>query len=161
MTWRNITCYELVCDRCGITYDDEDVCTIHFGPEPSIPSFYDWHTVTGDAGEKHYCEECFDTIQQDAADAATDGATAPEADPAPAEATDPNRWDQTGVDLLGVDRDAPPVQRCCLCHRERGLQDTFDYHPLQMLTGAPLGWYAGDYGDLCPECCTATLRTKR
>ena len=148
MTWRNVTCYELVCDRCGVTYEDEDGCFVHFGPSPSIPRFYDWHTVTGDAGEKHYCEECFDID------------AAPGDDPT-TEATDPNRWDQTGVDLLGIDRDAPLVQRCSLCHRERTLQDTFDYHPLQMLTGAPLGWYAGNDGQLCPECCTATLRTKR
>ena len=157
MTWRNITCYELVCDRCGVTY--QDGCFVHFGPSPSIPRFCDWYTVAGDAGEKHYCEECFDTIQQDAADTATDAATPP--GPAPTDTTDPTRWDQAGLDLLGVDRDALPVQRCSLCRRERGLQDVFDYHPLQMLTGAPLGWYSGADGELCPQCCTLTLRTQR
>lgn len=41
---------------------------------------------------------------------------------------------------------------CCLCRRERTIRDAYDYSPLQVLTGQPLGWYSGDDGEVCPEC---------
>lgn len=46
----------------------------------------------------------------------------------------------------------PPT--CGSCGRERGLQDPYDYNPIQVLTGFPLGWYSGDDGELCPQCMT-------
>jgi hypothetical protein len=36
--------------------------------------------------------------------------------------------------------------------------DSYDYNPLQVITGQPLGWYSGDDGEVCPECMTATIR---
>lgn len=51
------------------------------------------------------------------------------------------------------------IQVCSLCRRERTLDDAYDYHPLQVVTGRALGWYSGDDGELCPECLTKTLRS--
>jgi hypothetical protein len=54
-------------------------------------------------------------------------------------------------------RDAPEVEsvvpKCGMCGRERTLQgaDVNDYTPLQVIAGAPLGWYSGDDGEVCPE----------
>lgn len=47
---------------------------------------------------------------------------------------------------------------CGLCRRERTLDDAYDYNPIQVVTGRPLGWYSGDDGEVCPECMTKTLR---
>jgi hypothetical protein len=46
----------------------------------------------------------------------------------------------------------PPT--CGSCKRERGLQDPYDYNPIQVMTGFPLGWYSGDDGEICPQCMT-------
>ena len=42
------------------------------------------------------------------------------------------------------------VPKCSLCRRERRLDgmDAYDYSPMQMLTGQPLGWYSGDDGPI-------------
>ena len=59
------------------------------------------------------------------------------------------------------------VPVCSMCRRQRTLgdgehpMDSYDYSPLQMLTGKPLGWYSGDDGEVCPECMTDTLRGQR
>lgn len=52
------------------------------------------------------------------------------------------------------------VPKCSLCRRERRLDgmDAYDYSPMQMLTGQPLGWYSGDDGEVCPECMEKTVR---
>lgn len=55
----------------------------------------------------------------------------------------------------------PEVQKCSICGRERTLEDAYDYHPLQALTGKPLGWYSGDDGEVCPEDMTKMLRGQR
>lgn len=44
--------------------------------------------------------------------------------------------------------------KCSSCRRERTLADVYDYNPLQVITGQPLGWYSGDDGEVCPECMT-------
>lgn len=49
---------------------------------------------------------------------------------------------------------------CDLCGRDRtftGL-DAYDYHPAQVVTGQPLGWYSGDDGEVCPECMERMVR---
>ena len=51
------------------------------------------------------------------------------------------------------------VPVCSVCGRERTmggagsehLMDAYDYSPLQAVTGALLGWYSGDDGEVCPE----------
>lgn len=43
------------------------------------------------------------------------------------------------------------IQRCSICGRERTLSDPNDYNPIQVISGAPLGWYSGDDGEVCPE----------
>ncbi len=50
----------------------------------------------------------------------------------------------------------PPT--CSDCGRERTPQDAYDYNPLQLVTGKPLGWYSGDDGEICPECLGKVLR---
>jgi hypothetical protein len=35
--------------------------------------------------------------------------------------------------------------------------DSYDYSPLQVITGKPLGWYSGDDGEVCPEDMTKML----
>lgn len=50
------------------------------------------------------------------------------------------------------------IQKCSMCGRERTLADVNPYSPLQVLTGAPLGWYSGDDGEMCPECMEKTIR---
>ncbi|QFG08136.1 hypothetical protein [Gordonia rubripertincta] len=50
---------------------------------------------------------------------------------------------------------------CDLCARERTLTDVNDYNPVQAITGAPLGWYSGDDGEVCPECMERTMRGTR
>lgn len=50
------------------------------------------------------------------------------------------------------------VQTCSSCDRQRTAQDTIDYHPLQVFTDGPFGWYSGDDGELCPECFMAMMR---
>lgn len=56
------------------------------------------------------------------------------------------------------------VQRCSLCQRERTVgnpdhpMDSYDYSPLQVVTGQPMGWYSGDDGEVCPEDMERTIR---
>lgn len=59
-----------------------------------------------------------------------------------------------------VDAPEPAGPVCGACRRERTIHgmDAYDYSPLQMITGQPLGWYSGDDGEMCPECMTDTLR---
>jgi len=63
------------------------------------------------------------------------------------------------------DQDAATgVPSCSLCRRSRALgdathpMDSYDYNPMQAITGQPLGWYSGDDGEVCPECMTSTMR---
>lgn len=50
----------------------------------------------------------------------------------------------------------PPT--CIGCGRQRTLYDVNDYNPLQVVMGAPIGWYSGDDGEMCPECMIKTIR---
>lgn len=58
------------------------------------------------------------------------------------------------------------IPKCGMCHRERARSagehpmDAYDYSPLQVMTGKPLGWYSGDDGEVCPECMTTTMRNQ-
>lgn len=47
--------------------------------------------------------------------------------------------------------------KCSSCGRPRTVRDAYDYNPLQVITGQPLGWYSGDDGEMCPECMTRTV----
>ena len=62
----------------------------------------------------------------------------------------------------------PPVEpedvrpKCSLCQRRRydgsdGM-DNYDYSPMQVISGQPLGWYSGDDGEVCPSCMNKTIR---
>ena len=55
--------------------------------------------------------------------------------------------------------DEVKVPECGICHRERTIQDVYDYNPLQVVMGQPLGWYSGDKdGEICPEDMTKMMR---
>jgi len=57
-----------------------------------------------------------------------------------------------------------PRPQCGSCQRRRTFRDeahpmdAYDYNPMQVLTGQPLGWYSGDDGQVCPECMTKMIR---
>jgi hypothetical protein len=53
------------------------------------------------------------------------------------------------------------IPTCGMCRRERTVHDFNDYNPLQVIMGAPLGWYSDDDSDVCPECMTKTIRGER
>ena len=52
---------------------------------------------------------------------------------------------------------------CSICRRTRTLgdgehpMDAYDYSPMQVITGQPLGWYSGDDGEVCPEDMAKTM----
>lgn len=50
------------------------------------------------------------------------------------------------------------IQKCSMCGRERTLTDANDYNPIQAITGAQLGWYSGEDGEICPEDFTKLMR---
>lgn len=49
------------------------------------------------------------------------------------------------------------IPECSICKRQRTMghgdypMDSYDYSPLQVLTGKPVGWYSGEDGEVCPE----------
>lgn len=43
---------------------------------------------------------------------------------------------------------------CDRCYRVRKKEDGI-YHPVQIATGQPFGWYVGADGSFCPDCFTA------
>ena len=50
------------------------------------------------------------------------------------------------------------IQKCGDCGRERTITDVYDYNPLQVIMGQPLGWYSSaEDGELCPECMTRLM----
>ena len=51
--------------------------------------------------------------------------------------------------------------KCSSCSRPRTIADAYDYNPLQVVTGQPLGWYSGDDGEVCPECMTRIVGGQR
>jgi hypothetical protein len=38
--------------------------------------------------------------------------------------------------------------------------DSYDYSPVQVITGQPFGWYSGDDGEICPEDMELMIRGK-
>lgn len=61
------------------------------------------------------------------------------------------------ADRWEAEQNRPRIE-CSSCRRERTVDDAYDYNPLQVITGKPLGWYSGDDGEVCPECMTRMLR---
>lgn len=53
--------------------------------------------------------------------------------------------------------DVPEIPECSICRRQRTIggpdhpMDAYDYTPMQVITGQPVGWYSGDDGEVCPE----------
>lgn len=52
------------------------------------------------------------------------------------------------------------VTTCQQCGRARTDDDWDDYSPMQVVFGAPLGWYSGDDGEICGECMTKLVRNQ-
>tara|TARA_Y100001973_G_scaffold103735_1_gene171694 strand:+ start:6468 stop:6827 length:360 start_codon:yes stop_codon:yes gene_type:complete len=65
---------------------------------------------------------------------------------------------QEALDALAAKLAESDGPKCCMCGRYRTVQDAYDYNPLQVVTGQPLGWYSGDDGEICPQCMTTTIR---
>lgn len=69
-------------------------------------------------------------------------------------------WADTGQTIAeAMDDELNPAPKCGVCGRRRiadGM-DVYDYHPAQVITGQPLGWYSGDDGQMCPECMTKMI----
>ena len=53
------------------------------------------------------------------------------------------------------------IQKCSSCGRERTIEDVNDYTPMQVVMGAPLGWYSGSDGEMCPEDVERVMRGQR
>ena len=60
-------------------------------------------------------------------------------------AADPNTWSLPGI-------------VCAACSRQRTLADDYDYTPLQLFTGRPLGWFNGDGEQMCGDCLGKSMR---
>jgi len=66
--------------------------------------------------------------------------------------------------MTKIEDAATGIPSCSLCRRKRSLadpahpMDSYDYNPIQAITGQSLGWYSGDDGEVCPECMTSTMR---
>lgn len=60
--------------------------------------------------------------------------------------------------MTHAEGEANMVQKCIICARERTIEDAYDYNPLQVVTGQPLGWYSGDDGEICPQDMEKMLR---
>lgn len=69
--------------------------------------------------------------------------------------------ERTGIDAHGAQSTMAPGIVCADCGRARTLADDYDYTPLQLVTGRPLGWFNGDHEQMCGECLTATMRGQR
>lgn len=71
--------------------------------------------------------------------------------------TDPTT---AGAELVPASPD--PAQQhavvCSACRRPRTLADDYDYTPLQLVTGRPLGWFNGAGEQMCGECLTRTMK---
>jgi hypothetical protein len=56
------------------------------------------------------------------------------------------------------------IPTCSICKRQRTLgegdhpMDSYDYSPMQVVTGKPLGWYSGEDGEVCPEDMTKMMQ---
>lgn len=55
---------------------------------------------------------------------------------------------------------------CSVCKRRRTLgdsehpMDAYDYTPMQVISGQPLGWYSGPDGQVCPEDMTKMMENQ-
>lgn len=85
-------------------------------------------------------------------------------------AADPTQWGDPEETLTGeaaaaagrADLEAAgfvqaPAIVCGSCGRERTTADDYDYNPLQLVTGRPLGWYSNDDGEFCGTCLGAMM----
>jgi hypothetical protein len=66
----------------------------------------------------------------------------------------------TGGELVpaGPEQAQPFAVVCAACGRERTLADDYDYNPLQLVTGRPLGWFNCDGEQMCGQCLLATMK---
>lgn len=82
-------------------------------------------------------------------------------DPAPAEPpAEPPAAPAPAVDLdaHGAASTMFPGITCAGCGRARTVADDYDYTPLQLFTGRPLGWFNGNGEQMCGECLTKTMK---
>jgi len=65
---------------------------------------------------------------------------------------------QIALDAVGNAAALMPSIVCAACNRTRTLADDYDYTPLQLITGRPLGWYNGHDEQMCGECLGKLMR---
>jgi hypothetical protein len=68
---------------------------------------------------------------------------------------------EAGLPAVDPNAAAVPGIVCADCGRARTLADDYDYTPLQLVTGRPLGWFNGDGEQMCGQCLAATMRGER
>jgi hypothetical protein len=55
--YKPITMYQIVCDKCGKTFDGTDTCSGLFSnTQTDISDYSDWEEING----KHYCPDCYE-----------------------------------------------------------------------------------------------------
>lgn len=60
--------------------------------------------------------------------------------------------------IVSVDQAEQFAIVCAACRRPRTLADDYDYNPLQLVTGRPLGWFNGDGEQMCGDCLGKTMK---
>ena len=55
--YKPITMYQIVCDKCGKTFDGTDTCPgLFHNTQTDISDYSDWEEING----KHYCPDCYE-----------------------------------------------------------------------------------------------------
>lgn len=55
--YKPITMYQIVCDKCGKTFDGTDTCSgLFHNTQTDISDYSDWEEING----KHYCPDCYE-----------------------------------------------------------------------------------------------------
>lgn len=55
--YKPVTMYQIVCDKCGKTFDGTDTHSgLFHNIQTDISDYSDWEEIKG----KHYCPDCYD-----------------------------------------------------------------------------------------------------
>lgn len=65
---------------------------------------------------------------------------------------------EAGLPAIDPNTAAVPGVVCAGCGRARTLADDYDYTPMQLFTGRPLGWFNGDGEQMCGDCLGKSMR---
>jgi hypothetical protein len=65
---------------------------------------------------------------------------------------------QAALNAIASLPDMTTMIACSHCRRTRTLADDYDYTPLQLFTGRPLGWFNSENEQMCGDCLTKSMR---